>query len=132
MARKKTQPKDSANVVSAETIKQTAIQQGSPQATQTVSFTVGAKQDLEVIISRLIASLDQLGLDARQMAEVKANAEAVQALLKTEKPKASVVRECLVSIKDILQASATVAAASGAGQLVTTLLHEMNKALGMG
>jgi hypothetical protein len=130
MAKKKPRPTDQANIVGAEKINQSAIQQGSPAATQTMSISVEAKKGLEVIIRELLGSIDKLALGSKQTSELKANAEAVQALLKTENPKASVLRECLVSIKDILQASAAAAAASGVGQLVTNLLHEINKALG--
>lgn len=132
MAHKKAQPKDQANVLSAEAIQQSAIQQGSPHATQTVTITVEAKKTLESVIGQLLASLDKLGLDTKQTGEVKANAEAVQALLKTEKPKPSVLRECLVSIKDTLQAAAVAAVTSDTGQLITNMLHQINKVLGIG
>ena len=133
MARKKPQPVDPANVVSADSIKQSAIQQGSPNASQTMTVTLTAKNknDLKDIVEKLLASLDKLGLSPKQADDVKADAEALKALLKKDEPKASVLRECLTSIKDVLQASATAMAASGAGQLVSNLLKEINKALGI-
>lgn len=129
MDKKQTQPKGTANIINADTIKQAAIQQGSPQASQTVTITERDRENLAGIISTLLSSLEQLGLDPKQTAEVKANAEAVQALLKTDKPKESVIRQCLTTIKDTLQAAA---AAIPASQLVKSLWQQISTYLGMG
>jgi hypothetical protein len=132
MARKKAQPKDLANVIEAGTINQSAIQQGSPNATQSATFTVKTKNDLEGIVKNLLASIDKLGLDKKAKAEIKANAKAAQALLATEQPKAGVVRECLSSINDVLKKAAVTVAATEAGKLVNSLIQGINDTLGMG
>ncbi len=114
------------NIVYAQTITHSAIQQGSPGATQ--SFTIinqGEQQKLEAFIRSLRSSMDQLGLEEEQQAELEADIQTLEAQVASPKPKKEVIRPGLQSIGRILEGTASQAAASGLLQTIQALMNSM-------
>ncbi len=102
------------NIIYAENIVNTAIQQGSPGATQSFTVTTQSNlQELQTFLRSLRDSVDQLGLDEEQQAELEADIQTLEAQVKSPKPKDEVIKPGLLSITRILEG--TVAGASGSG-----------------
>lgn len=114
------------NIVYAETITHSAIQQGSPGATQ--SLTVISQSNLEQLqelLQSLRGSIAQLDLDESQQAELEADIRTLEAQVTSPKPKKEVIRPGLQSIKRILEGTAAGAASSGLLKAIETIMNSM-------
>ena len=119
------------NVLHVGTISQSAIQQGSPDATQTVTITQEVKNNLGNLIQKLSASIDDLGLDGSDKADLQANIKTIQdGLTKGVEP--SIWRRSWNGVVETLKKCAIAAASSGASQLVTDLLEGIRDNLQLG
>ncbi len=122
MAEQKHDPNRPSNTITVGTMQNAAIQQDSAGATQTVNIEgVGEKGQLADLIRQLLAAVQTLPLGADERNDLEAEAQTVQAQLKTTKPKPSILKDCLKTIKDILEK----AVAAGAAPVVTDLLRRV-------
>jgi hypothetical protein len=106
----KPQPPRVSNVVNVGTMNQSAIQQGSEGATQTM--TVGLTPEQRLTVDEIVKGiLDAAAtLEGEDKAEVTAQVETVQAQLKAPTPKPSIIKACLGTVKDVLQKVVTATA----------------------
>jgi hypothetical protein len=90
------------------------IQQGSPGATQSLTV-IGEdhKQHLEGIVRSLRSSIDDLELGDEDRAELEADVRTLEAQVASPKPKKEIVHPSLQSAKNILEGTASGAAAQG-------------------
>jgi hypothetical protein len=114
------------NIVYAQTITHSAIQQGSPQATQSLTIVnQGDLQQLEDLVQSLRGSIDSLGLDEDQQAELEADIQTLEAQLASPKPKKEVISPGLQSVRRILEGAASQATASGLLEAIQTLSNSL-------
>lgn len=102
------------NVVYAGTMINSAIQQGSPGATQSLTVVnQNSLQDLKGFVRSLQGSIDQLDLEEDLQAELEADLRTLEGQTASPKPKKEVVRPVLQSIQRILEGAAGNVTASG-------------------
>ena len=100
---KKSEQERASNVVKIGSMVNSALQQDSPGASQNLSIgTTQVKADADQVLSEVLAAIDQLGLNEGQKAEMRAEAETIQAQMKLEKPKPVVIKACLEAVKGII------------------------------
>jgi hypothetical protein len=114
------------NLVYAETITHSAIQQGSPEATQALTIiNQSGLQELETILHSLKQSIDELQLSNEQQAELEAEIRTLEAQAASPKPKREVIKPALQSVKLILTGAVSGAAASGLRDIVEDLMNSL-------
>lgn len=114
------------NIVYAESISNTAIQQGSPGATQSLTVTTQSNlQWLWSFLRSLSESMDQLGLDEEQQAELEADIRTLEAQVESPKPKDEVIKPGLQSISRILEGTVAGATGSGLFEVAQALISSM-------
>jgi hypothetical protein len=110
------------NIVHAETFSHSAIQQGSPEATQSLTIINQSNlQELETFLDALRKSIDQLGLSIEQQAELEAEIQTLEAQVASPKPKRELIKLGLQSVRQILVGAASGAAASELRDVVEAL-----------
>jgi len=110
------------NIISVGQMNSSQIQQSSPKATQIFTIGENRSKELEEVIQSLKESIDQLGLDLQQMNDLKAEIRTIEAQMSASKPKATIITECLGSIRRILEGAAGSVIASGLLSKITALL----------
>lgn len=113
----------SINLVYAESISNSNVQQGSPGANQYLTV-VGQEgvQRLEPIVQALRESIDDLDLEEADRAELEAEVRTLESQVASPKPKKEIIDSGLRSAQRILEGTTASAASSG-------LLHGIQMAL---
>ncbi len=101
------------NITSIGTMIGSQLQIDSPGATQVATFNENGYEGLKEVIQSLKESIDQLDIDPQQKSELQADIQTIDAQIYSPKPKATIITECLGSIKRILEGAAGGALASG-------------------
>lgn len=102
-----------ANFIYIGEMRNSQIQQGSPEATQVATFNENRYEELREVIQSLNESIDQFGIDQQQKSELQADIQKIEAQISSSKPKAAIITNRLGSIKRILEGAASSAIASG-------------------
>ncbi len=104
----------SFNFVYAESISNSNVQQGSPGANQYLNV-VGPEQvqRIEPVVQALRESIDDLGLEETDRAELEAEVRTLESQVASPKPKKAIIDSGLRSVQRILEGTATSAASSG-------------------
>jgi len=109
------------NIVSAEQILDSQIQQASPAATQ-VAFREGKEQELKALVESLSNSIEEFGLDDQEKSDLQAEILTIEAQTSKSKPNRTIIAESLRSIRTILEQAAGAALAVGFIEAIKTLL----------
>lgn len=118
-----------ATVINVGTMIGSQIQAGTRHSHQTGAFTTSVDADqLRSFLEALKRDLPALGLPAQERADADAEVATVEAQLGASKPKVSVIRECLTSLRAILEG----AAAGAVGGTLVEHLDKVLSALGLG
>lgn len=112
-----------ANIIYIGEMRNSQIQQGSPEATQVATFNENMYEELKEVIQSLKESIDQLGIDQQQKSELQADIQTIEAQRSSSKPKAAIITECLGSIKRILEGAAGSALVSGLLSKIVAILE---------
>ncbi len=89
------------------------IQQYSPEATQIVVIDEDRYEELKEIIQSVKDSIDQLGIEPQQKADLQAEIQTIEAQMSSSNPKAKIIiTECLSSIRRIIEGATSSAIAS--------------------
>jgi len=94
------------NVIYAETIAHSQIQQATQDSTQSISYDL---QDVEAIadfIDTFRARLPDLDLDRETEAQAQADLASLEAQVDSPNPRTLILRECLYSLRAILEDAA--------------------------
>lgn len=124
-----TNPPVTYNHITIGTMSNSAVQQGSPSATQIVSFSPEARVEITEIIAGVLSLVDRLGLSPDTREELMVDVETIQAQLKSSKPRQSVLQSCLSSIKSTFENATIAAASSGTTAIVQELIGRIGQAL---
>jgi hypothetical protein len=103
----------SQNIIVIDQMINSQIQQGSPEATQVATFNENRYEELKEVIQSLKESIDQFGIDQQQKSKLQTDIQMIEAQISSSKPKATIITNCLGSIKRILEGAAGSAIASG-------------------
>ena len=89
------------------------IQQGTEGLTQTLDITNVDLNQVETFLQALKQSLNELGLQEGQKAQLDADIQTIEPQLSAPEPKDSIIKESLRSIRNILEGVAGSTIASG-------------------
>lgn len=110
------------NVLNVGQMIGSTIQQGTIESSQTLNIGSEGIEKLRTFIKQLSLSLDELPLKKDVRGELNAEVLTVEAQLTSPKPKISIIREGLSSIKRILEAAAGSAIGAQLAKQIPTLL----------
>ena len=113
------------NVLYVEHMEHSQIQQGTIQSSQIVNISNDVKHDIEIFIDILNKRLEELGLEKRDETEIKADISTIEAQINSSRPKTSILKESLSSIKRILEGAAGSIVAHGLLQYIPTILDKL-------
>jgi len=111
------------NTMNIGTMNNSAIQQGSPGATQTVSISIEERCDVDKILKAVAVLVEKMQpADAN---EVNAEMETINSQLKKSEPKRTIIKESLIGIRSSLEKIAGHAVAVGAGMATTDVVQQI-------
>ncbi len=110
------------NIIQIGQMVGSTIQQSSPDATQIVTIDVSNFDEVKRLLDEIAMRIDSLGLDEGAKRDVEAEVATIRAQLSTSRPKATVITECLASIKTILESAAGGALGAGLISQLAALL----------
>lgn len=114
------------NVVYAQTISNSNLQQGSPGATQSLTILgQDHRERLRSTLQSIKGSIDEFNLEQADRAELEAEVRTLEAQADSPKPKREVVHPSLVSARNILEGAASGVAAQGVIEAIGLLLSSM-------
>lgn len=102
-----------------------AIQQGSPGATQTVTISQNSREAIESVIREVTAAFEKLNLSSDELNELSAEIDTIKAQLKSANPKPGLLTACLASIRTELEKVAARCAGLAAGAVATGLIKQI-------
>lgn len=97
------------------------LQQDSQGATQNLSIGLDIQQVLDVV-AKIRAHEEELGLNADEASELSTELSTIEVQSKSPKPKATIIRESLKSIRTILEGATGSVAAAGLLALIASIL----------
>jgi hypothetical protein len=113
------------NIINVQQMVNSQIQQGTYQSTQTADFSQDDLEEVTNFVNSLKGQLSEFGLVPEKEVEAQAEIASVEAQLKSPRPKSSIIKECLLSLRSILEGMAGNAAAA-------LLLQQLARLLGTG
>lgn len=109
------------NIISAEQISHSQIQQASPAATQALLHE-DKHDEVEQLLQSLRDSIDDLGLADQDKTDLQAEIQTIEAQTAKSKPSRTIITESLTSIKGILEKVAAVVLAQALLQRIANVL----------
>ncbi len=106
------------NYIHVESMNNSQIQQATQGSTQTLNLNASEKVQIEEIISEIKSAIPSLNLSPQTQQDLNGEIITLEGQLQTSKPKKSIIKEALISLKTILeQVSATLLASKIASLL---------------
>jgi len=104
-------PFSTINLISIGQMINSQIQQSGAASTQVITADSQIYNQIKQLLEDLKKNLDKLDLSTIYLKDIQADMQSIEAQLSSSKPKASVIKECLNSIKRILEnvAGSTIA-----------------------
>ena len=101
------------NIINITEMRNSQIQQSSPQATQLVIIDLEKRKELEELIMLLKKSLDELDLEPIKKLDFQSEIQTLEAQMKKSKPNSTIINESFNSIRRIIEGIAYSVLASG-------------------
>ena len=95
------------NFIHVEQMIGSQIQQGTNQSSQVFTYSANDYEAITEFIAELKNQFSELKLDAETKAEVEADIATIKSQIKSPRPKSIVIRECLASLRKILESVAS-------------------------
>ena len=109
-------------IIQVEQMIGSQIQQGSSQTSQVLTYNNNDIEAMRKFIADLKNQLPELKLNTEAQAEVEADLITLESQVKSPRPKSTVIKECLLSIRTILEGIAGNVIAAMLMQQISTLL----------
>ena len=110
------------NIIAIGEMVKSQIQQAGPQAKQVMTIDEGDYGQVKELIESLKESLRELPLQPKSKGDLEADIQTIEAQMLASKPKPSIITECLMSIRRILEEVAGNALAAGLIMAINNLL----------
>jgi bacterioferritin-associated ferredoxin len=101
------------NIIHIGTMSNSTVQQGTVQSNQSVVVNTTVAGELKALAAEIREAVGRLGLIEDQQKDLLAEIDTLSAQLSMSKPKASIVGECVKSIRSILEAATATVVATG-------------------
>lgn len=113
------------NIINIGHMENSQIQQSGQGSSQSIEISQGTYDDIGELITEISEKIEDLQLPAQAISDLNADIESIRGQLKSSRPKPSVISECLISVKGILE-SATASA------FALPLIEKIASLLGLG
>jgi len=110
------------NYIHIEQMISSQIQQGTDQSSQVLTYSANDFEAILKFVADLKSQLPELRLDAETQAEVESDITIIESQIKSPRPKSVIIKECLVSLRTILEGAVGNAIAALLMQQIATLL----------
>jgi hypothetical protein len=110
------------NYIHVEQMSGSQIQQGTQQSTQVMNYSENDFKEMLNFIAELKNQLSELKLDPEPQAEIESDIATIETQIKSPRPKSIIVRECLTSLRTILENAAGSVIAALLLSHITTLI----------
>jgi hypothetical protein len=110
------------NYIYVEQMIGSQIQQGTNQSSQVVTYSTTDFEAIKKFLADLEGQLAILYLDAETQSEVQSDVETIKSQIKSPRPKHTIIKECLSSLRRILEGMAGSAIAALLVQQIVALL----------
>jgi hypothetical protein len=94
------------NYIHVEQMIGSQIQQGTNQSSQVLTYSTNDIEAIAKFVADLKARLPDLKLDAETQAEAESDTETIEAQIKSPRPKHAIIKECLLSLRKVLESAA--------------------------
>lgn len=113
------------NVLHVHQMIGSTIQQGTIASTQSVSISLQNSNDISKFVEQLSRAVSDLNLSAETQLELKAEIDTIKTQIGSPRPKTGIVKECMQSIRTILESAAGSAIGAQLALQVPPLLAAM-------
>lgn len=110
------------NYIHVEQMICSQIQQGSNQSSQVLTYSANDFEAILKFVADLKNQLSELKLNAETQAEVESDLASIETQIKSPHPKSTIIKECLMSLRTILEGAASSMIADFLMQQIATLL----------
>ena len=101
------------NIISVGQMKNSQIQQASPEAKQMTTIDESKYEQLKELLQSLKESIERLELEPQQKSDLQAEIQTIDAQMSSSMPKNTIITECIGSVRGILEGAAGSVIASG-------------------
>jgi hypothetical protein len=91
------------NIITVQSMNNSVIQQGSTHSTVNAAISFGEIDSLKSFVTDLRSSIDKLNLSVDVQNELLSEIATLQAQAQSPKPKKSIIKEALLSIKSLME-----------------------------
>ncbi|MCZ6690926.1 MAG: hypothetical protein O7H41_15155 [Planctomycetota bacterium] len=102
-----------------------AIQQGTTDSLQVVILQPEEVATITRLLDETRQALEEVGVSDSSSSDLRADLNTLESQLRSSRPKRSIVRECLISARAVLEAATGTALASGLTQQFTALIDAL-------
>ena len=113
------------NIINIQHMEASQIQQGTINNEQKVSYKISSKNDISTFIDLLKSKVPELNLSPDDKSEVEAEITTIEAQLSSSRPKNIILKECLNSIKNILEGTSSSLVASQLLPYIPALINAL-------
>jgi hypothetical protein len=117
------------NIINIGTMTGSQITQGSPASRQDNAISFHNPGAVEEFLRKLKEQLPALSLDADSSTELQADVAALESQLQSSRPKLGIIKECILSVRRILEGAAGKIAADALLQHFPSLMHSVGNRL---
>jgi len=114
------------NIINIQNMVNSQIQQGNAESSQSVDFSIANNNDIKDFLELLKTKKSELNLSDVSERELDAEVRTIEAQLDSSRPKKSIIKECFLSIKSILEQSAATLIASGLTNQIPAIVALLN------
>ena len=110
------------NIIHVEHMIGSQIQQGTNQSYQSFSYSLNDFDSIIKFVSDLKSKLTELKFDTESQEEIESDITTIESQIKSPHPKSGIIKECLISMRTILERAASTVIASVFIQQITPLI----------
>jgi len=110
------------NIINIGRMVDSQIQQGTNQSNQSFSYSSNDFDLLKELIPLLKSKLTELESDLEIREEIESDISTIESQIKSPHPKSMIIKECLISIRTILERVASSVITSGLLQKISSLI----------
>lgn len=110
------------NYIHVEHMIGSQIQQGTDQSYQSFSYSLNDFDSIIKFVSDLKIKLTELKFDTESQEEIESDITTIESQIKSPHPKSGIIKECLISMRTILERAASTVISSVFIQQITPLI----------
>lgn len=110
------------NYIHVEQMISSQIQQGTNHSSQVLTYSANDIEAMTKFVDNLKGQLLELKLDAETQSEAQSDIETIEIQIKSHRPKHTIIKECLLSLRRILEGAAGSAISALLVQQIVALL----------